>query len=210
MIEFLAFTARDKAVRREAATRGRAYLGLGPDLKHRFRPELVGNLLDVAAEEGGAPVFDALLATVTAEVRELERRRLLAALGSVAEPGLAARARALELDPRVHPNEVGRILGAQLRRPATRDAAWAFFVENLDKLIARMPAASASGLVATGSAFCDRAHRDELEKLFTPRIAALEGGPRSLAGALEEMSLCIARRAAHEPGAQTFFATRKR
>ena len=61
-----------------------------------------------------------------------------------------------------------------------------------------------------GTAYCDAAHRDELERLFAPRIATIEAGPRSLAGALEEMSLCIARRAAHEPGARAFFAGKKR
>ena len=60
-----------------------------------------------------------------------------------------------------------------------------------------------------GTNYCDAAHKDELEKLFAPRIAALEAGPRNLAGALEEMSLCIARRAAQEPSARAFFAKKR-
>jgi alanyl aminopeptidase len=135
---------------------------------------------------------------------------LLTAIGCVVEPEVAARARSLELDPRVRSNEVMRILGAQLHHPETRDAAWAFLASHLDALLARIPSANASTIVSAGTAYCDRAHRDELEKLFAPRIASIEGGPRSLANALEEMSLCIARRAAQEPSARAFFAKTKK
>jgi alanyl aminopeptidase len=207
VLDFLAFTARDKAVRREAAARGRAYLEGHPEA---VSPELANVALQVAAEEGGAPFFDALVAALASETREVQRRRLLAAIGSVADPALAARARALELDPRVRVNEVTRILAVQLRRAQTRDAAWAFLTGNLDKLLARIPVFSASDVVWHATSYCDRAHRDELEKLFAPRIAAIEGGPRSLAGALEEMNLCVARRTAQEPSAREFFARKKR
>ena len=208
VIELLAFTARDKAVRREAAARGRALLSGDP--APGPASDLRELLLQVAAEEGGAPVFDALLAALAAETRERERVHLVVALGSAADAALAARARLLELDPRLRSNEVGRILAAQLHRPKARDAAWAFMAGHLDALIARMPVPRVADLVASGTAYCDSKHRDELERLFAPRIASIEGGPRSLAGALEEMSLCIARRAAHEPGARAFFSKKKR
>jgi len=206
VIDFLAFTARDKAVRREAAARGRAYLEGRPEA---VSPELTRIALQVAAEEGGAPFFDALVAALAGETRELPRRHLLAAIGSALDPALAARARALELDPRVRVNEVTRILDVQLRRPETRDAAWAFLTANVDKLLARIPVFLASRMVSMGTSFCDRAHKDELENLFAPRIAAIEAGPRSLAGALEQMSLCVARRSAQEPSARAFFAGKK-
>ncbi len=213
VVDFLALTARDPAVRREAAARGRAYLGFGTDGKlhpEAAAPEVAATAVEVAAEEGDARFFDALVAALDAEPRELYRRPLLAAIGSVAAPDLAAHARALELDPRVHVNEVSRILATQLRHAATRDAAWAWFTSHLDPLIARMTGAYAYTLVSLGTGYCDRAHRDETEKLFAPRIATLEGGPRSLANALEDMNLCIARRAVQEPSARAFFARKKR
>jgi cytosol alanyl aminopeptidase len=212
VIEFLALTARDGAVRREAAARGRAYLGKGGEAHagSGVSPELAGVALQVAAQESGAPFFDALVTALAAEVRDDERRRILAALGGVTAPELAARARELTLDPRVHGNELPVLLQAQLARAETRDATWAFFTTNLDKLLARMPGGYASRLAWVGTSYCDRAHRDELEKLFGTRAAALEGGPRDLAGALENMNLCIARRAAQEPSARAFFAHKKR
>jgi alanyl aminopeptidase len=214
VIEFLALTARDPAVRKEAAARGRAYLGLGPrGTKVRdaaMTPELVGVALRVAAEEGGAPVVDALVGELATESGERERRRLLAAIGSAyASPAVAARARELELDPRLHPNEVGIILAAQTTHAATRDEAFRFFAANVDKIVARLPPAFAAGIIGLGDGFCDKGHADELEKLFATRAGTIEGGPRALAGALEGMRLCIARRAVLEPEAWAFFSKAK-
>jgi cytosol alanyl aminopeptidase len=213
VITFLAGAARDRGVRGEAAARGRAYIGFEKDGKihpEAVSPELAGLALRVAAAEGGAPFFDALVTTLASEQREEERARILMALGSATAPALAARARELEMDPRLHGNEVTRILYYQLQAPETRDAAWAFFTANVDKLLARLPGPWASSLMRFGSSYCDRGHRAELEKLFAPRVDKIEGGPRSLAGALEEMSLCAARREANEPGARAFFARKKR
>jgi alanyl aminopeptidase len=218
VLEFLAFTARDKAVRREAAAHGRAFLsGSKAKADHGDRgaltPELVGLTLEVAAEDGGAPVFDQLVAALDKENDDPARRRLLSAIGSATEPALAARARELELGPRVRPNEVGRILAAGLRThtgKAVREQAWSFVLANMDKLLQKTQPAYASRLVSLGAGFCDRAHRDALEKLFTPRVGQIEGGPRALAGALEELDLCIARRAAHEPSARSFLSQKKR
>jgi alanyl aminopeptidase len=215
VLDFLAFTARDKAVRREAAAHAHAFLAASKAKadKSALTPELVGLALQVAAEDGGAPVFDALVAALDKENDDPARRRLLSAIGSATDPPLAARARELELGPSVQPNEVGRILFAGLRSHAsraTREQAWSFVLANMDKLLGKTQPAYASRLVSLGAGFCDRAHRDAVEKLFAPRVAQIEGGPRALAGALEELDLCIARRAAHEPSARSFLSQKKR
>jgi alanyl aminopeptidase len=53
--------------------------------------------------------------------------------------------------------------------------------------------------------FCDKRRAAETERLFAPRVAALAGGARDLAGAVEEMRLCAARREAQEGSAKAFF-----
>jgi alanyl aminopeptidase len=209
VIGFLAFQARDPEVRREAAARGRAYVGYGKD--GRIHPEAVGAdlaaaALAVAAEDGDAAFFDALVTLLGKEPRDLERRRILGALGSALRPELAARARDLCLDPRVHDNEATATLQAQLERAETRDAAWDWFKAHLDALLGRLNPRHASTIVWSGAVHCDRAHADELSALFTPRLSALDGLPRNLAGALEAIGLCAARREAQEPSVRAFFA----
>ena len=213
VLGFLAGVARDPAVRREAAARGRAYLGLGRDgVVHpdAVAPDLAGVALVVAAQEGGDALFDALLARLPREGTDAGRARILYALGSVTAPAAAARARELALDPRLHADEVMIALRAQLAQPETRDAAWAWLAAHLDPILARLPAASRSSLVWLGAVHCDRAHARELAGLFGPRVASIDGGPRDLAGAVEQIEICAARRAAQEPGARAFFAKKKR
>src|SRR6185369_11290687 len=73
VIEFLAEQAKDAKVRKEAAARGRAYLGIGKDGALHLdavSADLAGVALRVLGEEGDAGVFDAarsLLATTRSE-----------------------------------------------------------------------------------------------------------------------------------------------
>jgi hypothetical protein len=49
-------------------------------------------------------------------------------------------------------------------------------------------------------ALCDDDRKAEAEKFFRPKIEKLDGGPRVLAQALEQLSLCSAAKKAQTPG----------
>jgi alanyl aminopeptidase len=204
VIDLLAFTARDPAVRREAAARGRAFLDGKADA---VIPELLGTALTVAMEEGDAALFDKLLARLAVEQAPRERYAILRALGRATRPELAVRARALVLDASVHlsPREVLAPLQVQLGQPALRDAAWAWARQNVDALLGRLPERRRSAIVWLPVGFCDARHAAELKALFEPRLAEIPGGPRDLAGAVEDLELCAAERAAQEPSVRAFF-----
>jgi alanyl aminopeptidase len=54
--------------------------------------------------------------------------------------------------------------------------------------------------------FCDEQHAKDAEAFFTPaRMAQIDGGPRVLAGTLEDIRLCAAKRKAQEPSARDLF-----
>ncbi|MCC6555984.1 MAG: M1 family metallopeptidase [Polyangiaceae bacterium] len=205
VIELLAFTAEDPAVRAEAAARGRAYVKGGALHPEAVHPDLVGAALAVAAQEGDAAFFDGLVALLDATEDEVARTNLLRAIGSVRAPDLAARARALSLDPRLRSNEGLLPIHAQLSQPETREATWQWLAGNLDSLIARLPYRSVGGLPWLAARFCDRAHADAASQLFGARVQALEGGPRNLAGALEVVNLCTAVRRAQSDSLRAFF-----
>ncbi|MBI2395738.1 MAG: M1 family metallopeptidase [Deltaproteobacteria bacterium] len=205
---FLATIGRDPAVRKEAAAHGRAWIGFGKDDQlhpEAVDPNLAGLALSVAAEDGDAKLFDAILAHLARTDDASVRFRLLSAIGAFRDPTLVARAQALTLDERLHTSELFVPLSVQLGAVETRESAWAWLRTNFDAVVARLSPARA-GWLPYHVRFCDPAHADEVEAFFSPRIAALEGGPRNLATSLESMRLCIARRNAHDESLRAFFA----
>ena len=129
----------------------------------------------------------------------------MSAIVAAQKPELAARARELTLDSRLKVIEAMAPLNVQLQQAETREAAWKYFTDHLDAIIARLPPGRSGGLPWQGNAFCDRAKADEVQRLFGPRIGKLEGGPRNLAGALESMRLCAARKDAQLESMKSFF-----
>lgn len=208
VISFLAFTARDPAVRKEGAARGRALIGFGKDNALHLDAvdtNLAGIALSIAGEEGSAPFFDALLVQLDKSDDTVMRSRILGALASVHEPALSERALALTLDKRLRTNEVLQPLGIQLSMMETKDAAFAWLRANFDAVVARISPGRA-GALPYYVRYCDDAHIGDVESFFTPKIAKLDGGPRNLANSLESMKLCVARRKAQEESLRAFFA----
>ncbi len=213
VLGFLASTGRDPAVRAEGRRRGLAYLGVGKD--GAIHPEaldtnLVGVALGVVGEEADAATWDAMKALLVGSVDETLRGRLAGALGAAKDPKLAARARELVLDPALRDTEMFAPLWAQLSQPDMRDTAWAWVKEHYDAILARLPKHHGGvQLVSTARAYCDEAHAHEVEAFFAPKIESIEGGPRALAQALEDVRLCAAKRDAQEASGREVFAGKR-
>jgi alanyl aminopeptidase len=214
VLGFLATTGRDPVVRAEARKRGLAYLGIGKD--GAIHPDtvdanLVGVALGVVGEEADRATWDAMKALLAGSVDETVRGRLAWALGAARDPALAAAARELVLDPALlRDSEMLTPLWAQLSQPDLRDVAWTWVKQHYDAILTRLPKHHGGvQLVSTGRAYCDEARAREVEAFFTPRIASIEGGPRALAQALEEVRLCAAKRGAQEASARELFAGKR-
>lgn len=215
VVWFLAMTARDPAVRAEARKRGLAYLGLGPGGDRKLHPgavdpNLASTAVAVAGEEADRATWDAMKAIFDASVDEAVRGRIVYALGVARDPELAEAARRLVLDPGLRDSEMLTPLGAQLSRPDTRDAAWAWMKEHYDAILGRLPRHHGGvQLVGAGGHFCDEPHARDVEAFFAPKIDGIEGGPRALASTLEEIRLCAAKRGAQEGSARELFGGRR-
>ncbi|MGZ3416899.1 MAG: M1 family metallopeptidase [Polyangiales bacterium] len=201
---FLAFTARDPAVRKEAAKRGHAYVAGGEVHADAVDPNLAAMVLTVAVQEDPA-LFDVVLGMLDKTDDEVVRSRLLAALTSVQDPKLAMRALGLTLDARLHTNEILTPLWSQMGQVETKELAWKFLLANFDAIVARVSSARAGALPGLAGRFCDEKHRAEAEAFFRPRLESLEGAPRNFSAALESLDLCVARRASQEAGLKAYF-----
>ena len=211
VLSFLALQARDPAVRAEANTRGRAFLGEGPGGDHHLHVEAVpADLLEVcltvAAEEGDSEFFDRMLEELVQSQDGIVRGRLVTAMGHVDEDALRTRVLELSLDERLRQNERFRPLSGQFSDPEGRDTAWVWLQANYDRVRERFGAEYSGYVPFVTGGFCDRTKAREVRAFFEPRMADTQGGPRNLASAVETIALCAARADAQREGARAFFA----
>lgn len=206
VLSFLANTARDERTRREAAERGRRYLGEDAVQPDAVESNLVGLALGAAVQEGDAAFFDRLSARVLASDDALFRRLGLRALGSTRDPELGPRALALATDERLRVNEVTITVQRQLSMPETRPAAWTWLQANFDAVFSRVATTRAGYAPWSLTGFCSEERAREVETFFEGRIGELPGGPRNLRGALEAIRLCAARVEAQRESTSTFFS----
>jgi alanyl aminopeptidase len=211
VLDFLASTVHDPAVRAEARKRGLAFLGYGGD--GAIHPEAVDtNLTSLALTVTGEEADPHLWDTVHAQLAKTDnaelRGKLLAALVSPRSPKLRLRVLNFALDPILRPAEVARPVWRQLGDPELRDGAWKWVKANFERLLAAVPKHHGqTQLISMGGVFCDAQHIKDVEAFFTPeRIAQIDGGPRVLANTLEDMRLCVAKRTKYESAARAFFA----
>ena len=209
LVSFLGGVVKSRRIRREARRRAVAYLGYRSD--GELHPEALDqNLADVvlrfAVQDGDLEFFEAVLARFVASRDATVRQRLLGALSSVRDAGLAERVRALSLDERLRTNEIVRPLAVQMGMSETRDATWSWLRAHFDELAERLEPGRLGDLPWLTTGFCSAEKADEVEAFFGDRIGELSGGPRNLAGAVEVVRLCAARAEHHRQSAAAFFS----
>ena len=170
-------------------------------------PDMIDALLSAAAGAGDRALFDRLRSEALRSPDRARRQRLIGALGAVRDPALAGEALALTLDDRIDARESVRILLELGSQRETQGLAFDFVRDHYDGLASRLPGGSPSPLSALpwiGVRLCTPEARSELEAFFAPRLARLEGGPRSLQQALESADQCVAQKQAQLPSLSGF------
>ena len=166
-----------------------------------------GNVLRAAVQTSD-DVRDALRAAALAPTDPREARDVFDGLAAIVDPDDAKAALAVLLDPAVDLKQGRFLLHGLAADPRTQPVAEAFLRDNLDAILARMPAGKAADLVEVVTASCDPDKRAAAEAFARQHIEPLDGGLRTSAQALEHMDLCIARRAAMGPELDAWLAAR--
>ena len=103
-------------------------------------PDLIPDLLRVAAEFGNSELFDALHRAAAKEQNQHQREQIIGALGAFRDPELARRALALTLTKEFDAREsFFALLFGPLAYPETRDLPFQFVQQNIDKLLTVIP-----------------------------------------------------------------------
>lgn len=207
VVATLAFAGRDPAVRAEAVRRARAFLGLGADNAlhpDAVQQDLLNIVLNVAVQDDGAPIFDALIRTYEHTSDAVLQEAAIEAMGSAIDPALLDRARTIAAT-QLGTRGMQSIVGGQLRDPRTRRAAFDWFMAHFDEVRAHIPPFVVGYLPRMASGFCSDADAARVQQFFAPRIESVDGGPPQLRLVLEEISACSAFVAAQGDGIQAFF-----
>ncbi len=205
LVPFVASVGEQQDLIQEAEKLARAWL----IKKQTISPEMLGPLLEVAAQFGGRDLFDLLRTAAVQEHDHTLRELLLSALGSFRDPQLAAASLDLLLSKEFDLREsFYPLLFGPLAYAETRDVPFTFVKQHLDSLLKRLPREVgedyAASLPAVGSSFCDAKRRDELDSFFRDRVKDYTGGPRALRQTLEGIDLCISARQALAPELAAF------
>jgi len=170
-------------------------------------PRSAGLILNMAAANGDAELFDRILEQARKARDGEERNQFLFALGGFRNPLLTKRALGLLADGVFDLRDSLRVLERALATRESRDAAWAHTQAHFDTFQAKMRDDDTLIFMdAALSAYCDSTHRAEMEAFFAPRVKRVNGAPRTLAKGLERMDLCIASRQRLLPGVSKFLS----
>ncbi|MCA9674218.1 MAG: M1 family metallopeptidase, partial [Myxococcales bacterium] len=203
LLEVVGVIARDKALGARAAKLVAPWLaGKGE------APADLDVVLALAARQGGAPLFDQLVAKAK-EADQQTRVALLHGLGFFTDAELMARAQQVMLSGDFDRFEAGAIVQGQLSSPEGTRAANAFLRDHWDEIIAGLPKMVIPYVLAMAGRLCDADDRVAVEAFFRPRAAELGRGVQALDDAEAAIDRCIARRAQAGAGVLTAIGARK-
>jgi alanyl aminopeptidase len=171
-------------------------------------PDVVSQLLKVAARTGDEAFSKQLLAALPRTDDRHQRDLILGALGAFSDPHSARAAMELMLKPDFDLREANALLRGPGEVPETRYLPFEFVKAHYDAIAAKIPAGSTFGIGASlplvGANFCDEKSAEELKAFFEPRVDRFAGTRRNLAQVLEGIRICTADKAAQQDSVAEF------
>ncbi|MGE0449800.1 MAG: M1 family metallopeptidase [Vicinamibacterales bacterium] len=173
-----------------------------------LEPTAADAMIAVAASNGDATLWNALVAAAREAQSPGERERYLFALTQFTDPDLIAQGLDLSLGDEVRSQDTARFLGRFLRNPAATAQAWAFVKRNWARLEPRITIAGGdSGLVQSLSGFCSAEARRDIRRFFTEH--KLPRASRALEQTLETIDGCVALREKGTPAVTQWLDARR-
>jgi aminopeptidase N len=178
-------TGRDPQVLQEANQLAMEFL----ENRSKVEPSLAGTVLNLAASQGDAALYERYLARLRKSTRPDEFYGWLSALTAFQDPALVRRTLDLTLTPEIRGQDVMRVLSGVLGNPSGREIGWDFLRNSWSDLERKMPASNLARFAGLGALFCDAGHRQQFQEFFTPE--RVPGFQREVQRSLEAIDTCI-------------------
>jgi len=151
--------------------------------------ELFSEALRVAASNGDAALYDAVLAHLKAAKTPEEQFIYRQALSLFSDPKLVARTLDYAISPEVRSQDSLLVIARVMRNPAGAKIAWDFVRAHWGEIENLGGAFGAGTIVGATSSFCDAGMRDEVKDFFGTHHAP--GSERTLKQSLESVNSCV-------------------
>jgi hypothetical protein len=163
----------------------------------RVEGSVAAPALRTAARFADRPLYERLEKSLATTRNRRDRVDLLGALASVREPGLRDRAYGLMLAKSaagapMDGRDMLTFLERGLQDRDNRSFAFDYVRAHWDGIDAKLPHEVEGRLMREMNELCTAADRDAFKAFFATKAAAIQGGPRSYAQALEAIQICVA------------------
>jgi aminopeptidase N/puromycin-sensitive aminopeptidase len=186
-------------------------LAMARTLAHRYLadplaidPSLADTVVNLAALEGDAALYDDFLAATKTAKSPEEYYRFLFALARFSDPALLTRTLEYALTPSVRGQDFATLLSAVMNNPAGTDLAWDFARQHWAEINSKPPGNSGGRILSSASVFCDATHAEEVKDFFTRN----KSDDRAIQQTLEDIGSCADVKSLQEPKLAAWFEDR--
>jgi alanyl aminopeptidase len=202
LINFMAFTAKDKTYRKKLTNMAIAYTGYKAD--HKFHddtviPALRASAMAVAVQDLGQPFVDELMTRLKTSTDGTMRGRLIGALTSTENPKIGLDLINLSLTPAIRDNEKTQFLFGLINKKELDSVMWPWLQKNFDQLIAGLPSNYQSYAPYLFMGDCKKEREQRLDTFLKPRLSKLIGADRNFVKAKDSLKQCFAKKAHIKP-----------
>jgi aminopeptidase N len=205
IVRTLGYTARDP----EVLTRSRELVLAEMKKPGTVEPSLLGVVVNLAAIQGDAGLYDMYLAGAKAADDPEEKYRYLHALASFTDPALVRRTLEYILGPETRSQDAKLFLADLLTNASTNALAWQVLKERWAEVQKKTGEFVGNAVIVSAlGAFCDARMRDDVKTFFdTHKVPDAE---RTLQQSLERIAACARLTETQAPKLEVRLASRSR
>ncbi|MEM5517666.1 M1 family metallopeptidase [Henriciella sp. AS95] len=204
---FVARYGNDAELRAGFSGAARSYIGMHVEDETRtLTSDDFSTALAIAVQDGGRPVYEALLSALDEIDDPMFERAGAYAIGQNTDPTLNGEILELAVSGALGTREAYTIVSGQMGRAETRAETWIWLRNNFPTFVRVIPGQRPRATPRLASDLCSAEASGQLSRLFERYGDLAPGHERALAEAQESIQLCVALRDAKSEEVRRYFS----
>ncbi|HEY1838509.1 MAG TPA: M1 family metallopeptidase [Rhizomicrobium sp.] len=199
LVTLLVEEGRDPALMAKLTTAAQTFVSSGGKNTGGIAPELAAEAMRAGAISGGATFANSLFDLLQKSDDEFLQMRVVEALAASEDPATLQKLAGMALSPSVRIGDIRFIFASLPQSDKGRTVLWSWLKTNLKAVENRVSLQGLSRAPEIQQYACDTATKSDLDAFFDPLTSQLEGLPRELKEANDQIDRCIAFKNAKAP-----------